>query len=288
MSYTNPGALASTEWLAANLDNPGVRIVDATWFMPNVERSGRAEYNQGHIQGAVFWDLDGIADRADPLPHMVPDNETFAAAMASLGIADGARVVVYDGAGMSTSARVWWTLRYFGHDDVAILDGGLKKWLAEGRPIDTAAPSPGGQKSGEQVFTARPRPSLVRNLEQIRNNIASTDEQVIDARAAGRFDGTEPEPRPNCRSGHIPGSVNLPFTRLIDRETGTFLAADALAARFAEAGIDMMRPIATTCGSGVTACVLALGLYLLGHDGVAVYDGSWTEWGCRDDTPIDT
>ena len=282
MEYANPDALVDTEWLAQHLGSPGVRIVDATWYLPAAGRSGREDYDQRRIPGAVFWDIDAIADPADPLPHMVPDATGFAAHMAALGIGDGRKVVVYDGVGMMTAPRVWWMMRYFGHDDVAVLDGGLVKWLAEGRPTDTAAPI-----HGDGAFSARVRPEAVRDLAQISATIESRAEQVLDARSAGRFAGTEPEPRPECRSGHIPGSLNLPYSELIDPETGTMRPASDLAALFAEAGIAMDRPVITSCGSGVTACVLALGLHLLGHDRVAVYDGSWTEWGGRQDTPVE-
>ena len=283
MDYANADALVDTGWHADHLGDPGIRIVDATWYLPNVDRSGRKEYAERRIPGAVFWDLDEIADPADPLPHMLPDAATFAGHMAGLGIGDGMKVVVYDSVGSMTAPRVWWMLRSFGHDDAAVLDGGLVKWLAEDRPTDTAAPDLGAGQ-----FTATVRAHMVRDVNAIRANLDSAAEHMLDARAAGRFAGTEPELRPNCRSGHIPGSLNLPYGGLIDGETKTFLPADALAERFAASGIDASRPVITTCGSGVTACVLALGLHLLGRDDVAVYDGSWTEWGSRDDTPIET
>ncbi len=214
---------------------------------------------------------------------MLPDAAAFAGHMARLGIGDGMRVVVYDTVGSMTAPRVWWMLRSFGHDDVAVLDGGLAKWLAEGRPADAATPAQGAGQ-----FTATVRAHMVRDLAAIRANLDGGGEQLLDARGAGRFAGTDPEPRPNCRSGHIPGSLNLPYGDLIDGETKTFLPADALAERFAGAGLEPSRPVVTTCGSGVTACVLALGLHLLGRDDVAVYDGSWSEWGTRDDTPVET
>ncbi len=283
MDYANADALVDTGWLADRLGDPGIRIVDATWYLPGVDRSGRAEYAERHIPGAVYWDLDEIADPHDPLPHMLPDAPTFAGHMARLGIGDGLRVVVYDTVGSMTAPRVWWMLRSFGHDDVAVLDGGLAKWLAEERPTNADAPAQGAGQ-----FTATVRAHMVRDLAAIRANLNSAAEQVLDARGAGRFSGVEPEPRPNCRSGHIPGSLNLPYDGLIDGETKTFLPAAALAERFTGAGLEPSRPVVTTCGSGVTACVLALGLHLLGRDDVAVYDGSWSEWGTRDDTPVET
>ncbi len=283
MDYANAGALVETDWLADRLGDPGIRIVDATWYLPGVDRSGRDEYAERHIPGAVYWDLDEIVDPADPRPHMLPDAAAFAEHMARLGIGDGMKVVVYDAVGSMTAPRVWWMLRSFGHDDVAVLDGGFAKWLAEGRPTDADAPA-----IGTGHFTATVRPHMVRDVVAVRANLDSGAAQILDARSAGRFAGTEPELRPNCRSGHIPGSLNLPYTGLIDGELKTFLPADTLAERFAASGIDASRPVVTTCGSGVTACVLALGLHLVGRDDVAIYDGSWSEWGTRDDTPVET
>ena len=283
MTYANADSLVATGWLADRLGDPGIRIVDATWYLPGVDRSGREEYAARHIPGAVYWDLDEIADPADPLPHMLPDAPTFAGHMARLGIGDGMKVVVYDSVGSMTAPRVWWMLRSFGHDAVSVLDGGLTKWLAEGRPTDSEAPT-----LGAGHFSASVHAGMVRDVAAVQANLQSGAEQVLDARSAGRFTGADPEPRPNCRSGHIPGSLNLPYSELIDGEAKTFLPADALADRFAGTGIEPRRPIVTTCGSGVTACVLALGLHLLGRDDVAVYDGSWSEWGTRDDTPVET
>ena len=283
MSGTRIEAVVSTDWLAERIDDPDVTVVDATWHLPTVGREGRDDYAAQHIPGAVFWDIDAIADPDDPLPHMLPDPERFAADMSVLGIGDDAHVVVYDAVGMMTAPRVWWTLRHFGHDAVSVLDGGLIKWLAEDRPVESGTPTPAPAR-----FSPRPARSDVRDVEEIRANIVTAAEQVLDARAAGRFIGVDPEPRPECRSGHIPGSLNLPFTELIDPETKTFLPAGELRKKFDTAGIDLARPVTTSCGSGVTACVLALGLHLLGHDQVAVYDGSWSEWGARQDTPIES
>jgi thiosulfate/3-mercaptopyruvate sulfurtransferase len=278
-------ALVTTDWLAARLGDPNIRVVDATWYLPTANRLGRTDYDARRIPGAVFWDIGAIADPTTKLPHMLPDGAAFERHMAELGIGDQTHVVVYDGVGMMTAARVWWTLRHFGHDAVSVLDGGLIKWMAEGRPVDAklAAPPPKGTR-----FTARPRPELVRSLEAVRANIATEAEQVLDARSAGRFLGVDPEPRPNSRSGHIPGSLSLPYTELIDPTSKTLLPVAQLARKFDDAGIDPKKPVVTSCGSGVTACVLALGLHLLGRDRVAVYDGSWSEWGTRQDTPIET
>jgi thiosulfate/3-mercaptopyruvate sulfurtransferase len=282
VSYANPDALVSTEWLADHLAAPDVRIVDGSWYLPAQQRDAKAEFAEGHIPGAVFFDIDEIADTGNPLPHMLPSPEKFAARVRKLGLGDGCRIVVYDGAGLFSAARVWWMFRVFGHDDVAVLDGGLPKWRREGRPVEATPPAP-----GDRHFTARVNTLLVRDLDQMKANLASAREQVLDARPAGRFAGTDPEPRPGLRSGHIPGSRNLPFNRLVDPETGTVLPADALRRLFVDAGIDLARPIVTTCGSGVSAAALALGLYVIGHRDVAVYDGSWSEWGGRTDTPIE-
>jgi thiosulfate/3-mercaptopyruvate sulfurtransferase len=231
----------------------------------------------------VFFDIDEIADGTSPLPHMLPPPEKFSSRVRKLGLGDGVRIVVYDQRGLFSAARVWWTFRAFGHGDVAVLDGGLPKWLSEGRPVEDSTVSP-----GERHFTARMDSFKVRDKAQLTANLSSGREQVLDARSRGRFEGRDPEPRESLRSGHIPGSLNLPFTDLLDRQTQTLLPPEALAARFAAAGIDMARPVVTTCGSGVTAAVLALGLHIVGHKDVAVYDGSWAEWGLPGDTPVAT
>ncbi len=282
MTYANPDALVSTEWLAAHLEAPDVRVVDGSWHMPQLERNPRAEYDAQHIPGAVFFDIDEIADTSSDLPHMLPDAAKFASRMRALGLGDGVRVVVYDTTGMGSAARVWWNFRVFGHEDVAVLDGGLPKWLAEGRLADAEKVFP-----QERHLTARRNGLLVRDVDQILGNVKSRREQVLDARSAGRFAGSEPEPRAGLRGGHIPGSFNLPFPELYDRETKAIRSADELQALYDGSGIDRDGPIVTSCGSGVTACILALGLYLIGKTDVAVYDGSWTEWGGREDTPID-
>jgi thiosulfate/3-mercaptopyruvate sulfurtransferase len=257
-------------------------VVDATWFLPTTARDARREYAEAHIPGAVYFDIDEVADDASPLPHMLPDPVKFSSRARRLGLGDGTRIVVYDNNKYSASARVWWMFRVFGHPDVAVLDGGLAKWRAEGRPLSDEPVIP-----REAHFTARQNHLLVRELEQMRANVLSRREQVIDARSPGRFAGTEPEPRQGLRSGHIPGSLSLPHLELIGAD-GTLLPEEELRARFAAAGVDLDRPIATTCGSGVTAGTLALALYQLGRDNVAVYDGSWSEWGARSDTPVET
>ena len=275
-AVTAPGALVSTEWLAARLTDPRVRVVDGTWHMPQLQRDPRREFEEAHIPGAVFFDIDGIADRSTSLPHMLPGAAQFASQVGELGISYADLVVVYDLRGVISAARVWWTFRAFGHDRVAVLDGGFRKWRAEGRPVESgpAAPAP-------RRFRANLRRRPVRDLRQMRRNMTSGREQALDARSRGRFDGTEPEPRAGLRGGHIPGSLNLPYDTLY-RPDATLLPPDGLRQAFAAAGVDLDRPVATSCGSGITAAVLALGLHLVGHTKVAVYDGSWTEW----DNPI--
>jgi thiosulfate/3-mercaptopyruvate sulfurtransferase len=275
-------ALVTSHWLAEHLQAPDVRVVDATWFLPNVPRDPRVEYAEAHIPGAVYFDIDDIADDSVDLPHMLPSPIKFSARMRRLGIGDGVRVVVYDNNRFIASARVWWMLRVFGHSDVAVLDGGLGKWRAEGHVVDDRKVHP-----VERHFTASFNHLLVRELDQVRANLTQRREQVVDARPAARFHGTEPEPRAGLRSGHIPGSCNVPYPDLVAPD-GTLRPPRALEQRFAEAGIDLGRAVATTCGSGVSAAVLSLALYTLGVADVPVYDGSWTEWGGRTDTPVVT
>jgi thiosulfate/3-mercaptopyruvate sulfurtransferase len=277
-----PTGLVSTRWLADHLGAPDLKLADATWYLPTLERDARAEYARAHIPGAVYFDIDEIADEQSALPHMLPSAAKFSSRMRRLGLGDGTRIVVYDNNRYSASARAWWMLRVFGHPEVAVLDGGLAKWLAEGRPVDDRPVVP-----REAHFTARQNHLLVRDLEQIRANLVARREQLVDARSGGRFAGTEPEPRAGLRGGHIPQSLNLPHLDLIAGD-GTLLPAEPLRRRFAALGVDQRRPIVTTCGSGVTACTIALALYQLGVADVAVYDGSWSEWGARSDTPIES
>ena len=282
MSYVNPQSLVSTEWLAAHLDQPDLRIVDATYFLPHMNRNAKAEYLQQHIPGAIFFDIDEIADTTSTLPHMLPPPEKFASRVRRLGIGDGNRIVVYDALGLMSAARVWWMFRIFGAREVAILDGGLPKWLAEGRPVED-----GETRLQERHFTARLDNTQVRNKDQVRRNIESKREQVLDARTAGRFHAKEPELWPGRRSGHIPGSHNLPYGQLLNADM-TFKDAASIRQLYEQSGIDLKKPVVTSCGSGITAGVLAFGLHLIGHRDVAVYDGSWAEWGLPGDTPIET
>ena len=283
MPYARPEALVSSEWLGAHLEDPHVRVVDASFTLPGITPTARENYDRGYIPGAVFFDIDDIAAPGTSLPHMIPPADLFAQKVGALGIGDGDRVVVYDSAGLSSAGRAWWMLRIFGHRDVAVLVGGLPKWKAEGRPLDTAVPAPAPRR-----FTARFDPSLVRDRAAVLANLASRREQVVDARAAGRFDGTTPEVRPGLRSGHIPGSRNVPYERVTDPHTRQLKNAEELSQLFRDAGVALDRPIVTSCGSGVTACALAFALHLIGHPGAAVYDGSWSEWGLPADTPIET
>ncbi|MFM8332242.1 MAG: 3-mercaptopyruvate sulfurtransferase [Candidatus Methylumidiphilus sp.] len=282
MSLTNDTPLVSTDWLAGHLGAADVRVLDASFFLPNQNRDAQAEYRQGHIPGALFFDIDAIADHDTHLPHMLPSPEDFAEAAGRLGIANDTQVVVYDSNFFMASARVWWTFRVFGHQRVSVLDGGLARWRQEGRALDaeTANVQP-------RPFTAGFHAELVRDLAQVQALLGQPDAQILDARGAGRFHGREPEPRPGVRGGHIPGSRNLPYKSLSDEASFCLKPAAELAVLYQQAGIDTARPVVTTCGTGVTASILALGLYLLGNESAAVYDGSWTEWGGRADVPAE-
>jgi thiosulfate/3-mercaptopyruvate sulfurtransferase len=277
-----PRPLVTAAWLAERLSRPDLRVVDATWFMPDDPRRGIDAFRQGHIPGAVHFDIDAVADHDSSLPHMLPDPAAFARAAGLLGLTHGSGIVVYDGQGIFSAPRVWWSLRVMGYRDVAVLDGGLPAWRAEGRPVET-----GGHKPRSVTIEPRFEPELVRDLDEVRAALADETAQVLDARPAARFRGEAPEPRPGLRGGHMPGALNLPYARLLT-DDGHMRPKAELAAAFAEAGLDLDRPVITTCGSGVSAAILSLALAVLGRDGAAVYDGSWSEWGGRDDVPAAT
>lgn len=274
--------LVSTARLAEQLTDPDVQVVDATWYMPSDGRLGRTAFEAGHIPGAVFFGIDEIADQETDLPHMLPAPEAFAAAAAELGLRREETVVVYDAEGLFSAPRVWWTLRVMGFPKVFVLDGGLPKWRADGHPVTDGPGAPVGADV-QPVF----RPELVRSLDQVSDLMKSHAAQVVDARSPARFRGEAPEPRPGLRSGHMPGARNVPFAELVNSD-GTMKSAAEIRAAFEGAGVDLARPIVTTCGSGVSAALLALALARLGREDVAVYDGSWTEWGGRADTPVAT
>lgn len=282
---TLPGDLVSTEWLATNLDHPDLRLFDATYFLPHLKRDAEQEFLARHIPGAQRFDIDAISNHDDPLPHMIPTADAFARAVTALGVSNKSQIVAYDALGVMSAARVWWMFRLYGHDQVAVLDGGLPKWLREGRAMASGAAATASPSAS--AFVPAFRPAMVRDLGAMQANLTAASEQVIDARSAGRFEGRDPEVRPGLRSGNIPGSINLPYTDIQTAE-GVMLPPAEIAARFKAAGLKPGAPVVTSCGSGVTACVLALGLKQIGHEPVAVYDGSWTEWGGRADVPVAT
>ena len=276
----DPRTLVSTDWLAAHLKDPDLRVIDASWYLPDACRDAKSEYAACHIPGARFFDIDAITDQRSALPHMAPPPEKFISRMRVMGIGDGHQVVVYDGAGLFSAARVWWTFRLMGKLDVAVLDGGLPKWRAEGRDTDDMAPV-----LRDRHMTVSRQNHLVKDVTQVAHASKLGEAEIIDARSGPRFRGEAPEPRPGLRSGHIPGSRNVPFATLLNPD-GTMKPVPELRAAFQSAGVDLAKPTITTCGSGVTAAVLSLALERMGHKNHALYDGSWAEWGMYDDLDV--
>ncbi len=277
----DPKTLVSTDWLAAHLRDPDLRVLDASWYLPDAGRDAKGEYDASHIPGARFYDLDAHSDHRSDLPHMAPPPEKFISRMRAMGVGDGHQVVIYDGAGIFSAARVWWLFRLMGKTDVAVLDGGFPTWRAEAREVEDMPPV-----IRDRHMTVQRQAGLVRDVTQVANASKLGLAQIIDARAAARFEGAAPEPRAGLRAGHIPGARSVPYTDMLNGD-GTMKPLAALRDVFALAGVDLTKPAITTCGSGVTAAILSLALERLGHRNHALYDGSWAEWGMYDDLPIE-
>ncbi|UMA65018.1 3-mercaptopyruvate sulfurtransferase [Roseivivax marinus] len=282
MAEDDPKTLVSTDWLGRHLKDPDLRVLDASWYLPDAGRNGRAEYTEAHIPGARFVDIDDLSDARSDLPHMAPPVEKFMSRMRAMGVGDGHQVVVYDGAGMFSAARIWWLFKLMGHDDIAVLDGGLPKWCAEDRPLEDMEPI-----VRDRHMTVRRRAQLVKDVTQVSSASKLGDHEILDARSPGRFRGEEPEPRSGMRAGHIPGSRNVHYATLLN-EDGTLKAPDELRAVFEAAGADLSKPAITTCGSGVTAAILSLALERIGKTDHSLYDGSWSEWGASPTVPVAT
>jgi thiosulfate/3-mercaptopyruvate sulfurtransferase len=278
----DPKTLVSTDWLAKHLRDPDLRVLDASWYLPTAGRDAKAEYEAAHIPGARFFEIDEISDQRSSLPHMAPPPEKFISRMRAMGVGDGHQVVVYDGAGLFSAARVWWTFRLMGKMDVAVLDGGFPKWRAEGREIEDMPPV-----VRDRHMTVSRQNQLVKDVTQVAHAAKLGEAEIIDARAVARFRGEAPEPRPGLRSGHIPGAKNVPFDEVLNAD-GTMKSIPALKAVFEAAAVDLKKPAITSCGSGVTAAVLSLALERIGHRNHALYDGSWAEWGMYDDLKVAT
>ena len=282
MTADDPKTLVSTDWLATHLSNPDLRVIDASWYLPDAGRDARAEYDEAHIPGARFFDIDEISNSRSDLPHMAPEPEKFVSRMRAMGIGDGHQVVVYDCAGLFSAARVWWLFRLMGKNDIAVLDGGFPKWRAEGREIEDLPPV-----IRDRHITVHRQAHLVRDVTQVAAATKLRSPQVVDARSPSRFRGDDPEPRPGLRAGHIPGALNVHYATLLN-ENGTLKDVADLRDAFEKAGVDLAKPVITSCGSGVTAAILMLALARIGHSSASLYDGSWAEWGMYDDLKIET
>lgn len=282
MTQSDPKTLVSTDWLAAHLRDPDLRILDASWYLPGSDRHGLTEYNKAHIPGARFFDIDEISDQRSDMPHMAPPPEKFISRLRKMGVGDGHQVVVYDGAGIFSAPRVWWLFKLMGKNDVAVLDGGLPKWQREGRPVEDLPPI-----VRDRHMTVQRQAHRVKDVTQVARASKLGDHAIIDARAPERFRGEAPEPRPGLRAGHIPGAKSLPFPRLLN-DDGTMKPVEELNKVFAEAGIDLAKPAITSCGSGVTAAIISLALERIGKNDHSLYDGSWAEWGMFPDLGIET
>ncbi|MBR9837156.1 MAG: 3-mercaptopyruvate sulfurtransferase [Salipiger thiooxidans] len=280
--HEDPKTLVSTDWLAKHLKDPDLRVLDASWFLPGSDRDAKAEYEAAHIPGARFFDLDDVSDNRSELPHMVPPVEKFMSRMRALGVGDGHQIVVYDSQGIFSAARVWWLFKLMGQDDIAVLDGGFPKWQAEGRETEDMPPV-----IRDRHMTVRRQNQMVKDVTQVSAAAKLKDTEILDARAAERFRGDAPEPRPGLRAGHIPGSKNIPYKTLQEAD-GTMKSPDALRATFEAAGVDLGKPVITSCGSGVTAAIINLALTRIGKDDHSLYDGSWTEWGQFPTLPVAT